>query len=89
MLSSNPCIDDLITTTRTVRSVKDCIPIITLIAEILLISTGRQNHRMFFPIAFLSEVIRANPARTDEIYKKFNVSGRGGYLVRVDDIWKN
>lgn len=75
-------IDDIISLVKSGRTVSEMVPITCLLAEILLIATGRQATRMCFPLCGVSWVYKSNsPAQQIVMLENFNVSGRGGFAT--------
>lgn len=79
-MGSINCIDDVIAVSRGAKRISDLAPIVTLIAEILLISTSRQIRRMFTPLAE-ADLFIWDPQKNKAFLKRFNVSNRGVYHV--------
>lgn len=75
------CIDDIISLSKEVKKVTDLAPIISLLGDILLISTSRQIRRMFFPLAMMVATLYPAGKFDEEMIKRFNVSSHGGYHV--------
>lgn len=78
-----PIIDDIIEVTKTQRKASEVSTTVSLLAEIILITTSRQATRMFFPMAFLVRAVAAKTSISDKkhILQHFNTTGSGGFAL--------
>lgn len=78
-----PIIDDIIEVTKTQRKASEVSTTVTLLAEIILITTSRQATRMFFPLAFLVRAVAEKTTIPDKQYilHHFNTTGSGGFAL--------
>ncbi|CAH2088479.1 unnamed protein product [Euphydryas editha] len=82
-MSHIPSIDDIIDITKNIKTSFELSTMISLIAEILLITTSRQATRMCFPINFLVVVLEDIKREEDKVkfLEFFNTTGSGGWLL--------
>lgn len=81
-MSHIPAIDDIIELTKNVKMPFELSTLVSLIAEILLITTPRQATRMCFPLNFLA--VTLEPMKIEDqnnFLKFFNTTGSGGWLL--------
>lgn len=79
-MSHIPSIDDVIEITKNVKMSFELSTLISLIAEILLITTSRQATRMCFPLNFVTLESLGENVR-DSFLRFFNTTGSGGWLL--------
>jgi hypothetical protein len=93
-MSHIPLIDDILSALKGKKWNK-CSTIISNIADILLLTTGRQAQRAFFPILIVPEaftILRGSRKfYSENAIERFNVSGRGAFLcykeiMKMDNI---
>lgn len=81
-MSHIPAIDDIIEITKNIKMFFELSTLISLIAEILLITTSRQATRMCFPLNFFAVTMeRIKKEERNEFLQFFNTTGSGGWLL--------
>lgn len=73
-----PHVNDIIEIVRHRKTAADLAPLVSVLGDLILITSARQNSRMCFPISMLSY---AYEKKGQDWLKNFNVSGVGGYIT--------
>nr|QMP82394.1 nucleocapsid protein [Hemipteran orthomyxo-related virus OKIAV183] len=85
-MSHIAAVDDIISVTRTTKDSASLAPMLSLLADILLITTTRQTQRVTFPLVMFATVceVHEGTKTLDDFLEGFNCSGRGAFYTYVE-----